>query len=496
MAEPLSFFQRYAQRAGQGRLGRGVAVDEADLGGGFGHCLDPGDERVLVGVGGVAGEAVDDGFGGHAAFQDIPARGALGLVADEKDVVSRVIQAVLEVIHNAAAGAHARAGDDDGWAADGQQALVVGEFFHRVQTLEIQRVVTGGLQGLGFPVPEIFHFLVQPGDLQRQGRVDEHRHARVEAVQLVDQLLGAAQGEGRNVDDAAIGQGMGKGLIERLETLGPVFVVAVPVGGLQDEHIAGVGRIRVRQNGGVAAAQIAGKGDAAGGSGRAGKGKLDKAGAQDVPGVFQVEGDAVFEAEGVVELESPGQLLDAGFHGADLPVAAVGKGHGVPEHGHQQGLGGVGADDLAAEAGIDEIRHPPDVVDVGMGEKQVIDPFRRHRPLLERQHGVMALGDAAVHQDVDTGVLDEVAGAGDAVSGAEVGDFHFKKWRPDHAFPTISFGSYSHENKDFSGKLLEAFRISIPTILPSSVRSRFTPSETSTTPLGFSSDRRKYALTS
>jgi hypothetical protein len=36
----------------------------------------------------------------------------------------------------------------------------------------------------------------------------------------------------------------------------------------------------------------------------------------------------------------------------------------------------------------------------------------------------MALGNAAVHQEIDFGRLDKVAGAGDAVFGADVGDFH------------------------------------------------------------------------
>jgi hypothetical protein len=35
-----------------------------------------------------------------------------------------------------------------------------------------------------------------------------------------------------------------------------------------------------------------------------------------------------------------------------------------------QGFCTVGADDLTAEPGIDQIRNPADVIDVGMGEKQ------------------------------------------------------------------------------------------------------------------------------
>jgi len=109
-----------------------------------------------------------------------------------------------------------------------------------------------------------------------------------------------------------------------------------------------------------------------------------------------------------------------------VSVRAVRKRHGIPEHWGQESKGGVGADDLAGKPGIDQVRDPAGVVDVGMGEKQVVDGRRWHRPLVERQHGIMALGNAAVHQKIDTAGfrrrgLDEVAGAGDTILSADVG---------------------------------------------------------------------------
>jgi hypothetical protein len=35
-----------------------------------------------------------------------------------------------------------------------------------------------------------------------------------------------------------------------------------------------------------------------------------------------------------------------------------------------QGFGAVGADDLTTKSGIDQVRDPADMIDVGMGEKQ------------------------------------------------------------------------------------------------------------------------------
>ncbi len=216
---------------------------------------------------------------------------------------------------------------------------------------------------------------------------------------------------------------MGQGLSQGGLAVGAVFMVAVPIGGFQDQQVAGIGRIRVRENGGVFAAQVSGKGDAGGGAAWAGRErKLDKAGTQNVAGVFHGKENAVFKAEGIVQFKPSGQVIDSGFHGPDPGVHALRNGHGIPEHRGKQGLGGMRADNLPFKPGIDKVRHPAGVVDVGMGEKQIIDGRWRHRPLVKGQHGVMALGNAAVHQEIDTGGLDQVAGAGDAVFGADVGD--------------------------------------------------------------------------
>ena len=168
----------------------------------------------------------------------------------------------------------------------------------------------------------------------------------VDAVQFIDQFLGPAQGKGRDVHDAAVGQGMVQGVCQGGQAVGPVFVVPLSVGGFHDQEIAGVGRVRVRDDGGVGAAQVSGKRDPVWGFVRFGKRKLDKAGPQDVTGVFQGKGDAVCQDEGVVQLKSPGQVVDLFFHGPDLGGGPVGKRHGIPEHGQKQGFGAVGADDL------------------------------------------------------------------------------------------------------------------------------------------------------
>ena len=168
---------------------------------------------------------------------------------------------MFQVVDNAAARTHAGSGDDDGRAVEVQQALVVLKLFHGIQVVEPDGVVSGGFQGFGFPVPALVHGLVQPGDPDAQRGVDEHRHPGVDAVQFIDQFLGPAQGKGRDVHDAAVGQGMVQGVCQGGQAVGPVFVVPVSVGGFHDQEITGVGRVRVRDDGGVVAAQVSGKRD-------------------------------------------------------------------------------------------------------------------------------------------------------------------------------------------------------------------------------------------
>ncbi len=86
----------------------------------------------------------------------------------------------------------------------------------------------------------------------------------------------------------------------------------------------------------------------------------------------------------------------------------------------------MGADDLTGKSGIDQVRDSAGVINVGMGEKQKVDVRRRHREPVKGYLRIMALGNAAVHQDIDASAvvrlnLNQVAGAGDAGLGTQVG---------------------------------------------------------------------------
>lgn len=139
------------------------------------------------------------------AFDHPSAGCALGLVADKDDVVFRVAQALFEVVDNAAAGAHAAAGDDNRRARDVQQLLMVLVCADGIKALEIEGVVAVLLEFLGVLVPKGFQACIDGGDLKAQGGIDKHRDVEAYPVQLVEQFLGSAQGKGGNIDNASIG---------------------------------------------------------------------------------------------------------------------------------------------------------------------------------------------------------------------------------------------------------------------------------------------------
>lgn len=101
------------------------------------------------------------------------ARGALGLVADEQHIMPWVAQHSLEVIDDAAAGAHAVAGDNDGGTGAAHQMienlLVVGMAVDGDQLVERQGLSAGLDAGLSFVVPVLLEFPVGLGEAAGQG---------------------------------------------------------------------------------------------------------------------------------------------------------------------------------------------------------------------------------------------------------------------------------------------------------------------------------------
>ena len=99
-----------------------------------------------------------------------------------------------------------------------------------------------------------------------------------------------------------------------------------------------------------------------------------------MPCPSHLELNALFQVKGLAKFKPPGQVVDGLFDAADNLLLHPGKLHGVGQHGVKQRFRRVGADDFTLEALLDEFRYAADMVNVGMGEEQVIDLCRLHRP--------------------------------------------------------------------------------------------------------------------
>lgn len=237
------------------------------------HAGDELDQAGLVGVGGVAAEGFDAGADGvalavelHVAALgavglDVAAGGAGGLVANEQHVVARVAEHRLEVVDDAAAGAHAAGGDDDGRAAAVGQvadhALVGAVVIHGEPLFKGERFAAGGDALAGLFGPEALQVAVDAGEAAGQGRIQDHRQlvpgqavggflvaAPVDDLfELIEQLLGAANAEGGDQNRALVLQGALDHRFEALAAGVAVFVLAIAVGAFDHQGVAVFGRL-------------------------------------------------------------------------------------------------------------------------------------------------------------------------------------------------------------------------------------------------------------
>lgn len=110
------------------------------------------------------------------ALDDVAWR-AFGLVPDEQHVVPWVTEHGFQIVNDAAAGAHAVAGDNDGGPGAADQVvedlLVVSVAVDGYQLLERQGLSAGLDAGLGFVVPVVFEFAVGLGEAAGQGGVED-----------------------------------------------------------------------------------------------------------------------------------------------------------------------------------------------------------------------------------------------------------------------------------------------------------------------------------
>ncbi len=101
------------------------------------------------------------------------------------------------------------------------------------------------------------------------------------------------------------------------------------------------------------------------------------------------------------------------------------------EHGDKKCLCPMGADYLTVKTGINEVGHPADMINVGVGEKQIINFFRCHGKGFKGQLRIMAHGFSAVHKNVHSTApgrrnLHQVTRTRNTVFCAEMINFHVR----------------------------------------------------------------------
>ena len=285
--------------------------------------------------------------------------------------------------------------------------------------------------------------------LAGQGGVHHHGeagHALDEALLLhlpdkVQQLLGAAHGEGGDDHVAPIAQSLvnNGGQVGGVVRLLVHVVEPVAVGAL-GEHIVGVPDVLgVADDGLIPVADVAGK-DHLAGVVPLGEPHLHAGRAQQVPGVHEAHLHPVGDLKRVTVLAGDDALdrllrvVDGveGLHRLlpgplallvlPLGVALLDVGR-VPQHDGQKLPRQAGAVDVAGEALLHQQGNAAGVVDVGVGDHHSVDiPGGKVQLLVVPL--VPALLQAAVHQNLLSPALHTVAASGDGPCRAEKGQFH------------------------------------------------------------------------
>ena len=414
----------------------------------------------------VAAESIDfEDFGQYGVFQaedgnfvrlwllqKFGAQCGGSAIADGEDAVVGVLDAVGDVVLDATGFHHARSGDDDAWLLAGVQCFRLVDVAHESQAVEAKRV--------GVVFDDVFHVVVEGvqvhtehlGGVDGQGTVDEYGNLLgqfafvVEVIQQIYNLLRAADRKRRDDKFAAF---LDAGVVDDFQKLlfGVLAVAmeAVAVGGLGDDVVAVWEWFGRAQQVVVFAPDVARVADA---------GHLaafidfeDGAGAPEQVArvvelhlyvIVEVEvavvghGDEQFHAGACVFLGVDGlqcrQTFLAAFlvephHIVLLDEAAVGQ------HDAAQVFGAVGADDLPTEAQFVKVWNQAAVVDVSVGEDDIVDFFRVDHDVAVGGVGFqpLALEHATVQKDLLAVVGgDEVLAARHFLGRTDEFDFHFR----------------------------------------------------------------------
>ena len=422
-------------------------MHDVDRARGDGRPAEPVDRLVRVRVDREVGERDDLRPHRHVVpvdlhlartFGELATARALGLVAGEHDAVAPVGQLVGEVVHDPTARCHPRRGDDDAGGAgpvEPHRPLDVVDGVH-VRSVEVGEELTRLGAELWSAARRRPSVAVQRGEGHRA--VDEDRDVRDVAAlhqppQLQEHQLGAVDGEGRDQHAPAPGHRAADRVGQQLRVRW--WVPPVAVRRLDHDRVR-LGRVGRRpQERVVRTSEVAAEGHPLPSQAQRGGG-----GAEDVSRRAQREGDVRSQPQRVLEVHRLDQLQclldvavvvqrergavpgEAGVVGvAGVLLLQVGA---VPQDDGRQVGGLGGARHPAAETVLDQPRQVAGVVEVGMGEHDVVDACRvdgEGVPVaapVDRQ----ALVEPGVDQHADAAGLHEEATARDGVDGAQEGE--------------------------------------------------------------------------
>ena len=390
------------------------------------EVAEPVEKTALVGMRGQAADGVHRrvdalvlAVDAHPlrAIDQAPAQRAHALVADEHHMRAAPAEVVPEVVEDAPAVGHAAAGDDDRTAFEAvdRHRLLGARGDPQVRQLERIRLAAPDL--LCVVVEQRVMVAVHLDHLAGHRAVQEHLPARqVPLVPVpgepVQQFLRAPHRERRDQHVAAVAPGLLQDLAELDDGLGAVLVVAVAVGRFHQHQVGLADRGRIAQDRRALGTEVAGEHQLA-----AIRPHFDDAGTEDVAGIAERDLDAIQHSEALVVGLRPQQLdgvrdVFPGVQRLHFPFAmlapavealgiAFGQRSRIHQHDrHQLGAGALG-EDRAAEAALDQQRHPADMVDVRMAHHQCVDglDIERKRIGIARLHFRAALAHAAIEQD-------------------------------------------------------------------------------------------------
>ena len=370
-------------------------------------------------------------------------------VADHEDSSGGVGDMVCHVVLHAPRLKHARCGDDDAGVGAVVQALRLVDIGDVAQRIEAEWVVVEAQHVLHVGVEFGQIHAEDMGGVDRQGRIDIDGDAGqasvvVELVEYIDYLLRAPDGETGDDEFALLIDARGFDDAEQfLFADKRVVVQAVTVGGLADEVVALREELRRAEDMAVEAPDVARVGDAFPLALLLDFERAD-GGAEHVPRVGEGEEDIVTDAETAVVANGDKvlhALLDVVVVVEGLHLGLVEAVHllvvpadilrlyesSVLQHDSAQVARGGGGNDVAAETEPEDVGEQPRVVNVGMGQDDVVDVLRFETEVAVGGIGLhaFALVHAAIKENAHAFFCgDEVLAAGNFLCSTEKLYFH------------------------------------------------------------------------